>query len=71
MFKLGNTSAENINFPMTRTEFKSWRRLLGWSQSQAARQLGLDKSDITDYETRGHIPESVQIACQYCSNEKA
>ena len=63
MFKQGNTSAENIVFPMTTTEFRSWRRLLGWSQSQTARQLGLDESNIVGYETRGHIPESVQVVC--------
>ena len=63
MFKPGNTNAAEVTFPMTATEFNSWRRMLGWSQSQTARQLGLDKSDIVGYETRGHIPESVQVTC--------
>jgi DNA-binding XRE family transcriptional regulator len=63
MFKPGNEHAADVSFPMTASEFKSWRGMLGWSQSQTARQLGLDKSTIAGYESRGHIPESIQVAC--------
>lgn len=50
-------------------DFKRWRKLLGWSQKQAAEQLGLKRRVVQYYEKgeRGDkpvkIPRTVRLAC--------
>lgn len=57
---------------MTGSEFRAWRKRLGWTQQQAAEALGISVSQIIDYESgskRGTdraapIPRVVALACQ-------
>ena len=56
-----NRHVKPIEYRMTATEFKHWRQLHGWTQSQAARQLALDLSDIVRYETIGKIPKDIEV----------
>ena len=65
MFKPGNISAENIEIHMTRIEFKRWRQLHGWSRSQTARQLGLDRKTVCQYEIKGGIPDYIETICKH------
>jgi transcriptional regulator with XRE-family HTH domain len=50
-------------------DFKRWRKLLGWSQKDAAEQLGLKRRVVQYYEKglRGDkpvkIPRTVRLAC--------
>jgi DNA-binding XRE family transcriptional regulator len=64
MFNPGNTLASNTEIPMSRIEFKRWRQFNGWTRSQAARQLGLDRATIEAYEIQGNIPKPIQQICR-------
>lgn len=57
---------------MTPTQFKAWRKRMGWSQQEAADHLGISKISVQNYE-RGRraapdprpveIPMPVALAC--------
>jgi DNA-binding XRE family transcriptional regulator len=59
-----NRYVENIQYRMTATEFKRWRQIHGWSQAQAAKQLGLSQAAIAQYETVGKIPKTIEAICE-------
>lgn len=54
---------------MEPTEFRTWRKSLGWKQKDAAERLGLKKRVIQYYEKGDRdgkavsIPTSVELAC--------
>ncbi len=54
---------------MTSSQFKSWRKSLGFKQKDAAEKLGLKKRMIQYYETGKRdgkavaIPRAVSLAC--------
>lgn len=44
--------------------FVAWRKALGWTQDEAARQIGLTRKSIQRYEWgEAPIPRYVQLAC--------
>src|SRR5438045_2935494 len=46
-------------------DFKKWRRLLGFSQFQAAEKLGVSRGAVQKWETeRFPIPTEVVLACE-------
>ncbi len=59
---------------MTPTQFKSWRKGLGYKQKEVAELLGLKKRVIQYYEKGKRdgkaveIPKSVELACHAISN---
>jgi DNA-binding XRE family transcriptional regulator len=59
---------------MTPTQFKSWRKGLGYKQKEVAELLGLKKRVIQYYEkgkrdgNAVEIPKSVELACHAISN---
>lgn len=59
---------------MKPSQFKAWRKAMGYKQKEAAEHLGLKKRMIQYYEN-GHrdgkpveIPKSVRLACYALSN---
>lgn len=60
MFKSGNTLAQDVHIPMMPTEFRFFRRYMGWSKRTAARQLGVSVDDVKAFETKGSIPEHIE-----------
>ena len=57
---------------MTNQEFRDWRKAHGWTQTEAAHQLGISMSSIVIYE-RGdrndpprivQIPKYIELACE-------
>jgi len=56
---------------MTKEQFKTWRKKMGFTQKQAAEALGLFRNTIINYErgTRPEndlpvkIPRSIALAC--------
>jgi DNA-binding XRE family transcriptional regulator len=59
-----NRHVEKIEYRMTPTEFKRWRQLHGWTEDQAARQLGLDRATVVQYESIGKIPKAIELICE-------
>jgi transcriptional regulator with XRE-family HTH domain len=54
---------------MQASEFKAWRKLMKWTQKEAASSLGL-KSRIVQYYEKGDrngekftIPKAIELAC--------
>ena len=60
MFKAGNTLAQDAHIPMMPTEFRFFRRYMGWSKRAAARQFGLTVKEIKALETKGPIPGYIE-----------
>ena len=56
---------------MTNTEFKAWRKHMGFSMAEAARMLGISTGSIELYERGARrednrpviIPKPVELAC--------
>ncbi len=54
---------------MTPTDFKRWRKSLGWSQKEAATALGLKRRMVQYYEKGERdgetveVPKAVSLAC--------
>ena len=48
---------------MTAHDFRQWRHRLGWTQSEAARQVGRTRQMVIHYEAGTYQPElSVRLA---------
>lgn len=47
---------------MTADELRAWRGRLGWTQRQAAAQIGVSKSMYRNYEYGHEIPRPVAVA---------
>ena len=60
MFKAGNTLAQDANIPMMPTEFRFFRHYMGWSKRTAARQLGVSVRQVSNFETKGPIPDYIE-----------
>lgn len=43
--------------------FRGWLTHMGWSNSKAAEQLGVDRKTIASYRKNG-APEKVKLACR-------
>jgi len=56
-----NRHVKPIEYRMTATEFKRWRQLHGWTQTQAAKQLSISQAEIASYETIGKIPKHIEV----------
>lgn len=55
----------------TGRDLKSWRRVLGMNQTEAAHALGRSRRSIVDYETgRRAIQDSLRRACEHIELEK-
>lgn len=61
---------------MTPTEFKAWRKALGWTQTQVAKALDLSLGTVGNYEMGRRreggevvIPKVVELACRTLSAE--
>lgn len=51
---------------MPKFDFKAWREALGWSQAEAALELGYTRPHYSDLE-RGRLPHTkiMVLACQF------
>lgn len=45
---------------MNKTEFRDWRKRMGWTQDEAARQLGMSRRHISSYE-QGKAPTGAPL----------
>ena len=62
MFKQGNTLAQDERIRMMPTEFRFFRRYMGWSKRTAANQFGVTVGEVETFETKGPIPEYIEQA---------
>jgi transcriptional regulator with XRE-family HTH domain len=54
---------------MTPASIKFWRERFGWSQAEAARQLGTARNTYMGYESGAQpIPLYIALACQALAN---
>ena len=60
MFKQGNTLAQDERIRMMPTEFRFFRRYMGWSKRTAANQFGVTVNEVETFETKGPIPEYIE-----------
>ncbi|MFC1560701.1 hypothetical protein ACFL3W_02040 [Pseudomonadota bacterium] len=60
MFKQGNTLAQDGSIRMMPTEFRFFRRYMGWSKRTAANQFGVTVREVETFETKGPIPEYIE-----------
>lgn len=58
------TSLERPEETMSAAMFEEWRAALGWSQPEAARQLGRTERQIRRYgQGEGAVPRYIKLAC--------
>lgn len=56
---------------MEANEFKEWRDKRGWTQVQAAEQLGISRASLIRYEHGDYpIPRTVMLACKALEDEQ-
>jgi len=56
---------------MDKTEFREWRKALGWSQAQAAEELGVARETVVRWESGTEFGNGVmlELAMQQLQNE--